>query len=160
MDSNKKCTLAQIEKQSLLSGKTDISLTHILSSERCQRIFSECREFREHVYKHIKTVFIFIKQVLNADKSCQKAVAGVIAGQLSTGEKPASSNTGPYCKARQRLPEETVHELVKEIGSTPINNAPSTWKPFGRDLKVFDGSTVKMADTQANQKVFPQHKNQ
>lgn len=162
MDSNKKHTLAQIEKQknSLLSGKTDISLTNILSSERCQRILSECREFRDRIYTPIRTVFLFIKQVLNPDKSCKKAVAGIIVEQLSSGKKPVSSNTGPYCKARQRLPEETVHELVKEIGSAPIKNAPLKWKPFGRDLKVFDGSTGKMADTKSNQKVFPQHKNQ
>ena len=162
MDSNKKRTLVQIEKQkqSLLSGKADISLTNILNSERCQGILSECREFRDRVYTPIKTAFIFIKQVLNSDKSCKKAVFGVVAEQLSTGEKPVSTNTGPYCKARKRLPEETVHALVKEIGNAPIKNAPSKWKPFGRNLKVFDGSTSKMADTKENQKAFPQHKNQ
>jgi hypothetical protein len=162
MDSNKKRTLAQIEKhkQQLLGNKAEISLTNILSSECCQRIISECREFRDRIYPPIKTVFIFIKQVLNSDKSCRKAVTGVIAEQITAGEKPVSSNTGPYCKARQRLPEEMVHELVKEIGSAPLKNAPSKWKPFGRDLKVFDGSTVKMPDTKENQNVFPQHKNQ
>jgi hypothetical protein len=162
MDSNKKRTLTQIEKhkKSLLNGKTDISLTNILNSERCQGILSECREFRDRVYTPIKTAFIFIKQVLNPDKSCKKAVAGVIVEQLNAGEKPVSSSTGPYCKARQRLPDETVHELVKETGSSPIKHAPLKWKPFGRNLKVFDGSTGKMADTKANQKAFPQHKNQ
>lgn len=162
MDSNKKRTLVQIEneKQSLLSGKADISLTVILNSERCQRILGECREFRDRVYTPINTTFIFIKQVLNPDKSCKKAVAGAVVDQLGVGKKSISTNTGPYCKARQRLPEKAVHELVKEIGSAPIRNAPSTWKPFGRNLKVFDGSTAKMADTKANQRVFPQHKNQ
>jgi len=162
MDSNKKRTLAQIEKHKhcLLHNKSDLSLTNILNSERCQRILSECREFRDRVYTPVKTVFLFIKQVLNSDKSCKKAVAGMIVEQLDAGKKPVSSNTGPYCKARQRLPEETVHDLVKEIGNAPIKNAPRKWKPFGRDLKVFDGSTGKMADTKANQKSFPQHKNQ
>lgn len=162
MDSNKKRVLAQIEKQkqSLLSSKTDISLTNILNSKRCQRILSECREFRDRVYTPIKTVFSFIKQVLDSDKSCKKAVAKIIVEQLNAGEKPVSSNTGPYCKARQRLPEEAVHELVKEIGNAPIKNTPLKWKPFGRNLKVFDGSTGKMADTKANQRIFPQHKNQ
>jgi len=144
----------------VMDSKTDISLTNILNSDRCQRLLSECREFRDRVYTPIKTVFVFIKQVLNTDKSCKKAVAGVAVEQISAGEKPVSSNTGPYCKARQRLPEETVHELEKEIGSAPLKNAPRKWKPFGRNLKVFDGSTVKMADTMKNQNEFPQHKNQ
>lgn len=161
MDFNKKSTLAQIKKhkQSLI-GKTDVSLTNILSSERCQRILSECCEFRDRVYTPIKTIFIFIKQVLNPDKSCKKAVAGVAVERLSTGKTKVSSNTGPYCKARQRLPDETVHELVKEVGKSPSKNAPLNWKPYGRELKVFDGSTGKMPDTKENQKAFPQHKNQ
>lgn len=162
MDSKLKCKTVQIEKhkQSLLNGKADISLTDILNSEECQRLLNECREFRDRIYTPLKTVFIFIKQILNPDKSCKKAVAGVVVEQLSTGKKTISSNTGPYCKARQRLPEEAVHELVKEVGSVPIKNALPKWKPFGRDLKVFDGSTGKMADTKENQKAFPQHKNQ
>jgi hypothetical protein len=34
------------------------------------------------------------------------------------------------------------------------------WRPYARELKVFDGSTAKMQDTSANQAVFPQVKNQ
>ncbi len=57
MDSNKKHTLAQIEKHKkhLLDSKTDISLTNILNSVHCQRILSEYREFRDRVYTPIKT---------------------------------------------------------------------------------------------------------
>ena len=162
MDSNKKRTVAQIEnqKQHLLAENCDISLTKILDAERYQSILSECREFRDRMYTPIKTVFLFIKQVLNTDKSCRKAVAGVAVEQLSAKKKPLSTNTGPYCKARKRLPEEAVRELVKETGSKASKNTPVQWRPFGRDLKVFDGSTAKMSDTKENQKVFPQHKNQ
>lgn len=39
-----------------------------------------------------------MKQVISSDKSCKNAVAGVIVEQLNAGEKPVSSNTGPYCK--------------------------------------------------------------
>jgi len=158
MDHNQKRYLSQIEKQkrALLDGKADISLTHILSSERCQSLFSECREFRDRVYTPLKTVFSFIKQVLNPDKSCKKAVAGVVVERLSKGQKKVSSNTGPYCKARQRLPEELLYELVKEVGKAPLKNAPRTWKPYGREVKAFDGSTGKAADTPENQQVFPQ----
>ena len=147
-------------KKSILNGKTDISLTAILSSEPCQRILSECREFRHRVYPPVKTVFTFIKQVLNPDKSCKKAVAGVVVEKISTGKKKVSENTGPYSKARKRLPEKAVKELVQEIGKSPIKKAPTGWKPYGRELKSFDGTTVKMSDTKDNQKYFPQHKNQ
>jgi len=162
MNSTKQIKLMQIKKQrdSLLNGQSDISLTTLLSSGRCQRLLNECREFRDRVYTPLTTVLIFIKQVLNPDKSCKKAVAGVIVEQLSTGQTTVSSNTGPYCKARKRLPEDVVHKLVKETGISASTRAPSQWRPYGRELKAFDGSTVTMADTKENQKNFPQHKNQ
>ncbi len=103
--------IAQIKKhkETLLNDGGDISLAKILSSEECQTILSECREFRDRIYTPIKTIFMFIKQVLNPDKSCRNAVAGAITEQICSGEAPASINTGPYCKARKRLPEETLH---------------------------------------------------
>jgi len=107
------------------------------------------------------TLLLFIKQVLNPDKSCKKAIADFIAEQLIQGiETIPSSNTGPYTKARQRLPEETVQELVKVTGPSAGEKAESGWKVYGREVKAFDGTTVKMPDTPANQELFPQHGNQ
>src|SRR3989338_8319723 len=162
MDSKQKRVIAQIKKQkkAFIDGNGEISLTHILQSEPCQQALNGCREFRDRVYTPMKTVFTFIKQVLNEDKSCKNAVAGVVAERLAMGEEEISTGTGAYVKARQRLPEEAVHELVKESGESQLQNAPMQWKPFGRELKVFDGTTVIMADTKENQATFPQHKNQ
>lgn len=98
---------------------------------------------------------------MNPDKSCKKAIADFIAEQLIQGiETIPSSNTGPYTKARQRLPEETVQELVKVTGPSAGEKAESGWKVYGREVKAFDGTTVKMPDTPANQERFPQHGNQ
>ena len=158
MDSNQKYKLAQIKqhKQDLSNNKSNVSLADILGSESCQRIISGCREFREGIYTPLKTLFIFIKQVLNPDKSCKNAVAEVVAEHLITNRKSVSINTGPYCKARKRLPEPTVHELVKEVGKSSAKKAIPSWKAFGRELKAVDGSTVVMPDTKDNQEVFPQ----
>lgn len=162
MDSNKKITLAQIEKhkQALMDSDGDISLTKILNSASCQRIFSECRTFRDRLYTPFKTVFVFIKQVLSFDKSCRTAVASAATEHIITGRKSISTNTGPYCKARLRLPENAVKELVKETGKSSLQYSKTTWKPYGRELKVFDGTTVIMADTVSNQHEYPQHGNQ
>ena len=102
MDFKQQYQVTQIKnyKQSAFNEKVDISLTAILSSERCQSILIECREFRDRIYTPIKTVFTFIKQVLSSDKSLKKTVAGVIVEKISTGKPPVSENTGPYSKAR------------------------------------------------------------
>jgi len=157
---NNKVNQIKKEKEVLLGDGQDMSLNKILSSEACQTITSECREFRERVYTPIQTIFMFVKQVLNPDKSCRNAVAGAVAEQVFAGEKPASINTGPFCKARRRLPEETLHELVRETGNSATSAAPDVWNWHGRVVKLVDGTTVTMADTLANQEAFPQHGNQ
>lgn len=162
MDSKQKCVVAQIKKhkQTLINGEKEISLTDILNSEPCQSVLSESREFRDRIYTPVQTIFAFIKQVLNPDKSCKKAVADVSAQRLVLNESKISVNTGPYCKARQRIPEETVQNLVKATGQMASEKSLTQWRPYGRELKVFDGSTAKMQDTSANQTEYPQIKNQ
>jgi len=162
MDSINKQLALQIKnhKELVLNGNNDISLTKILNSDRYQRILSECRDFRDRIYTPLKTIFIFIKQVLNPDKSCKKAVSDFAAEIFSQERKSISNNTGPYSKARQRIPESTVKDLVKMTGETASDKSLPQWRPYGRELKVVDGSTAKMADTKANQIEYSQVKNQ
>jgi hypothetical protein len=161
MDVNQKLKLAQIKKhKKSLFDKNNISLNEMIGSEKCQQIISECRDFRDRIYTPLKTLFIFIKQVLNPDKSCKNAVAELVAEQLITEGRVVSNNTGSYSNARQRLPEQAISELVKEIGKSPTKKALPSWKAFGRPLKGVDGSSVIMPDTKENQEIFPQQKGQ
>jgi len=158
----RKHEIAQVakHKQDLMNGNGDISLNGILLSQACQEILNECRIFRERIYTPIKTVFMFVKQVLSADTSCRNAVAGAVTEQMCSGEDESSINTGPYCKARQRLPEKSMHDMVKNTGKDTVSKAPESWRWNGRPVKLVDGTTVTMADTAENQKEFPQHGNQ
>jgi hypothetical protein len=106
MDVKHKLKLTQIQtcKKSLFDEKT-ISLNEIISSEKCQNIISTCRDFRDRTYTPLQTLFIFIKQVLNPDKSCKNAIAQLAAEQFITKGKSISTNTSSYCEARKRLPE-------------------------------------------------------
>lgn len=162
MDSKQKGVVAQIKKhkQTFINSNREISLTNILNSEPCSKVLSECREYRDRIYTPVKTIFTFIKQVLNPDKSCKKAVSDVAAARLVLNEGKISANTGPYCKARTRIPEEAVQNLVKATGQMASEKSLIQWRPYGRELKVFDGSTAKMQDTSANQSEYPQVKNQ
>jgi hypothetical protein len=162
MNFTQKRTLTQIEKQKqrVLDESDELSLTKLLSTERCQTLISESREYRERLYSPLTTLFMFIKQVLSTDKSCKKAVSGRIAEQIKQGVAVSSSNTGPYCKARERLPEVMIKELVKEVGQSASQKAAKGWKVYGREIKLVDGSTLLMSDTAANQEEYPQHGNQ
>lgn len=149
---------ANRQKDKLLNGKGDISLTSLLESDIFQDTIVCCREFRARIYTPFVTLIIFIKQVLNPDKSCKRAVANFVVEQLDKGNnKTPSINTGPYCDSRKRLPEPFIHELVKISGSCETKEIPNGWKIYGREVKSIDGTTVNMPDTPENQSEYPQH---
>jgi hypothetical protein len=75
---------------------------------------------------------------------------------IAAREEPCSSATGAYCRARQRLPEERLWRLMRETGQALEAQAPTPWKWQGRPVKLVDGTTVSMPDTDANQEAYPQ----
>ena len=152
---------AQIESQkAYLLNKEENTLLSILSTmDCCQQIIKASRQFRARIYTPFQTILSFIKQVLDADKSCSKAVISVASEHCFAGKKAMSILTGAYVKARQRLPEETLYQLVRAVGIESSQAASLDWKPYNREVKVCDGTTVDMPDTKANKAVFPPHNN-
>lgn len=116
----------------------------------------EVREWRECVYTPLVTLQTFLAQVLSAEQCCRAAVARLLASLTSQGRKCCSPNTDPYCKARARLPEELLRRLVRESGQRLEKHARQDTLLGGRPIKLIDGSTVSMPDTEANQKAYPQ----
>jgi hypothetical protein len=72
------------------------------------------------------------------------------------GLKPLSTDTGGYCRARKRLPEELFRRLFGRTGVALSNKAGGEHLWCGRRVKVVDGSSCSMPDTAANQKEYPQ----
>ena len=105
-------------------------------------------------------VWVFLSQCLSADHSCREAVARLVAWRMARGLKPCSANTGAYCTARGDLPEEVVHELVRDTGKQVEAESPEGWLWQGRKVRVVDGSTLTMPDTPENQADYPQQKSQ
>jgi hypothetical protein len=76
------------------------------------------------------------------------------------GRAAGSANTGPYCKARARLPVGLVKQLGRGVGQRGVAGQPAVWRWRGREVKWVDGTTVSMPDTKANQARFPQNREQ
>ena len=106
------------------------------------------------------TLWVFLGQVLSADHSCRSAVARLIANRVANGLSRCSSATGAYCQARKRLPEKFFSIMACETGRELDAKVDSSWLWKGRNVYMFDGSTVSMADTSQNQKEYPQIYNQ
>jgi hypothetical protein len=123
-----------------------------------------CRAFhhqwRERVYLPWITLSLFLSQVLSEDHSCDEAVDRFQKFRHDQGLPPVSPETTSYCAARDRLPEGVFWELVRGTGRTIHEKADPSWRFHGRSVKIADGSTVLMPDTQRNQKAYPQPSHQ
>lgn len=114
---------------------------------------------RASVFTPLVTLNAFIFQVLG-DHSCKQAVASVLTDRLRDGKAANTVNTGPYCKARQRLPLKQLAEAATSVGSRLHQQTPVAWKWKGHNVVLADGTTVLMPDTPDNQAAFPQQSNQ
>jgi len=113
-------------------------------------------EHRERLYPPTVVLSMFMRQVLEADGSCQKAVNGWAAQRAADGLSPCSVRTGGYCRARQRLPLQMVSTLTRETGRLLSQKALGQWLWRGRVVKLVDGTGISMPDTPENQERYPQ----
>ena len=113
-------------------------------------------EHRERMYPPTVTLSMFMRQVLESDGSCQKAVNGWAAQRAADGLAPCSVRTGGFCRARQRLPLQMVSTLTRETGRLLSEKAPAQWRWRGRAVKLVDGTGISMPDTAQNQACYPQ----
>ena len=113
-------------------------------------------EYRDRVYPPTVTLSMFMRQVLEEDSSCQKAVNGWAAQREADGLSPISTRTGGYCTARERLPLEMVTTLARKTGSLLNEKSQAQWLWRGRSVKLVDGTTISMPDTPQNQASYPQ----
>jgi hypothetical protein len=135
-----------------------LPFAEVLSADRIEdALREEEATWREDVYTPLLTLWAFLSQVACPDGSCRAAVARVLAWLVSRNELPCTPQTGPYCKARQRLPEKLLQRLARETGRAVQADVAAEWRWKGRRVKLVDGTTVSMPDTPANQAAFPQH---
>jgi hypothetical protein len=115
---------------------------------------------RDSVFTPLVTLKAFIFQVLGDDGSCKQAVASVLADRVCDGKAANSVNTGPYCKARLRLPLAQIKAAATKTGSRLHQQSTEKLRWFGYNVVLVDGFTVQMPDTPENQAVFPQPSSQ
>jgi len=133
----------------------------MLPSSRLDELLEEEGiSYRNRVYTPIVTLWAMVYQVLSADKSLRNTVKCITTWLTAAELEPPSSDTGAYSKARGRLPEELLQRLVPETAEALAQRVPESQYWCGRPVKVFDGTTLLMSDSAANQAAYPQHGNQ
>ncbi len=115
---------------------------------------------RQRIYPPLVTLGLFTEQVLCADGACQDAVGRALSHCTALGLSPCSLNTGPYCRARQRLPLALLETLAKDVANSQGDERPGRLSWRGHEVKLVDGTTVSMPDTPENQAAFPPNRAQ
>jgi putative transposase len=108
------------------------------------------------VFTPAVTLWAFLSQVLEEDKSCRAAVSRVLALRLALGLEPCSQDTGDYCRARAKLPAAVLKHLALETSRNLEEQVPADWLWHGKHAKLVDGTMLTMPDTAANQQAYPQ----
>jgi hypothetical protein len=103
---------------------------------------------------------MFLAQILSSDHSCSDALERFQKYRKDYELPPVTDDTSSYCEARQRLPEEVIWDLARRSGQSIHDRADTRWLFVGRPVKLLDGSTVIMPDTEANQAEYPQSRSQ
>jgi hypothetical protein len=115
---------------------------------------------RERVYSLPRTFWGWLWQMLNHNAPCREVVRQVQALHLLQGGPVVDEDTGGYYQARLRLPQPILEKALVASAHTAARRAPALALLRGRSLKVVDGSSLRLADTPANQRRFPQPANQ
>ncbi|MEM6445471.1 MAG: IS4 family transposase [Cyanobacteria bacterium P01_D01_bin.123] len=151
---------AQILKERLLAS-LGCPWQELLPASAIELVLAEEQvSYRQCLYTPVVTLWMFLSQVIDADKSLQNAVSRALAWLSAAGVEVPSSDTGAYSKARKRLPERVVKRLLKQSAAGLEAQVQREQRWCGRPVKVCDGTSILMSDTPANQQAYPQSSNQ
>ena len=117
-------------------------------------------EHRERLFPPTEALSMFLSQALSADRSCQRAVNEASVKRWIGGLSVRGTRTGGYCRARARLPLSMLSGLTRYTGQAMTAQAPSAWHWHGHPVRLVDGTTVALPDTEANQALSPQPRSQ
>ena len=94
--------------------------------------------------------------------SCRDALRRIIAWWQLEFPKDAqpSVDTGGYCQARARLPEEVLARIGDHTAARLESQVPESELWLGRRVKILDGTGASMPDTAKNQAEWPQSRSQ
>jgi hypothetical protein len=106
------------------------------------------------------TFWAFLAQILSPKTSCRELVHRVEVW-WRWSNLGAKATAGAFCRARQRLPLETLRLIAGQIAWNLERRVTQAEQLLpGRDVKIVDGTDISMPDTPANQAAWPQPKSQ
>jgi len=114
---------------------------------------------RRRIFSKANTFWAFFSQVIDADGGCKEVVRKIQAYASVNALKLPASSTSAYCQARKKLEQSELMKILKHTARR-LDAMPERGFLKGRRVIVVDGTGVSMPDTPANQKEWPQQRQQ
>lgn len=115
---------------------------------------------RERIFTVRRTFWGFLFQVLTPNTSCREVALQLRALLGLHADEPINTSSAAYCQARARLPFEPLEEALRHSARAAEQRAGRHGHLAGRPVKVVDATSVKLPDTDPNQRRYPQPRNQ
>lgn len=111
---------------------------------------------RKRLFTLQRTFWLFILQALNPKTSLREACHHLRSLLELSSPTKATATTGALSKARGRFPVTLLHQALHHSKKAACSRAPRLDLLQGRDVRIIDGTSVRLADTPRNQQRFPQ----
>lgn len=111
---------------------------------------------RTRIYSLRLTFQCLVWQMLKPRTACREVARQVQALFRLAGRPRVKSGPSAYCQARLRLPRERLEQALHHLAQQADQRCGASSGLQGRVVKVVDGTTVQLADTQENQQPYPQ----
>jgi hypothetical protein len=104
----------------------------------------------------ILVFWAWFAQIIEGNASCSKALSMIQSWAVATGLAGPKGGTSGYCQARIRLPDDFLDRIDARITRSlrGATRPDDLW--HGLIVKAFDGTSVQLDDTPANQIIYPQ----
>jgi len=106
-----------------------------------------------------RTFWCWLWQILQCNTACRE-VMKQLSMLLKLHGRSINENSSAYCQSRRLIPLELLRRIYAHLAQKAWTHTPQATLLRGRRLHGLDGTSVRLADTAANQKDFPQTSNQ
>jgi hypothetical protein len=106
-----------------------------------------------------RTFWCWLWQILQCNTACREVMKQV-GMLLKLHGRSLAENSSAYCQSRKAIPLELLRRIYSHVAQRAWRDTPQSPLLQGRRLKALDGTSVRLADTPANQKDFPQSSSQ
>jgi hypothetical protein len=143
------------------SQSLGLPFKELLPETAIKQVISELKiKYKKRLFDPLITLWAFLSQVLDTDKTCHNAVSKIIAHLAQEEVEIPSTDPSAYCQARARLPEKLLEKVFNYSAQNLEERVTQEHLWCGRNVLVIDGSTVSMPDTVENQEEYPQPSSQ